>query len=555
MSLEHVYITPDVIAACYLHANSTEKEEIIGLLLGEIVPMDDSFFEELGTLESCGVGNSAASSRIAPISTSTLSMVTVPSKGTYRYFGNSTLGEGYGGVERAAAAVAPGTRRAKYAGPTVARVWAMRAIPRIGDRRNDRVEVSDEIYRAALEAERCSEEFGRHTRVVGWYHSHPHITPYPSHVDLATQFSYQGMENGWVGLIFSVFPNANTPSSVPRLPAALAKQMALTKPATNSGSISPMRSAVPTDLHHSKPDVGRVPSTRTDPLAATIEPHPSLVGETKLCDDAEEEVNDGRSCGSFVMADHDAMGSSFDNAEREPSAEVIPKTTQEGDASNQVAGPAPTPKTTRPTPPEMFFGSLEFALSSMRGLDQPATAFTNSSATLSTPPPLQPQIRRLPTGGSNQFGTPCISLHCFQSSAPSPGNPHGHRKVPIVTTPLEHMPLAPECRPRSMAAMHPEAPATVASSLSLLPHFHNEALRVLHTLCEESDTGRASALASAKTSRIRDVIHASIEMQVMQRDAIVTNCLRSVISDLHIPMLQRALAELQVLDGELQSAS
>ena len=42
-------------------------------------------------------------------------------------------------------------------------------------------------------------------RVVGWYHSHPHITVPPSHVDLRTQASYQTMNQDFVGLIFSVF--------------------------------------------------------------------------------------------------------------------------------------------------------------------------------------------------------------------------------------------------------------------------------------------------------------------------------------------------------------
>eukprot|EP01113_Clastostelium_recurvatum_P048506 TRINITY_DN8853_c0_g1_i2.p1 TRINITY_DN8853_c0_g1~~TRINITY_DN8853_c0_g1_i2.p1 ORF type:complete len:248 (+),score=59.72 TRINITY_DN8853_c0_g1_i2:140-883(+) len=42
--------------------------------------------------------------------------------------------------------------------------------------------------------------------IVGWYHSHPHITVLPSHVDIATQFSYQQyMDPHFVGIIFSVF--------------------------------------------------------------------------------------------------------------------------------------------------------------------------------------------------------------------------------------------------------------------------------------------------------------------------------------------------------------
>lgn len=42
-------------------------------------------------------------------------------------------------------------------------------------------------------------------RVLGWYHSHPHVTVHPSHVDLATQANYQLMDEDFVGLIFSVF--------------------------------------------------------------------------------------------------------------------------------------------------------------------------------------------------------------------------------------------------------------------------------------------------------------------------------------------------------------
>lgn len=41
--------------------------------------------------------------------------------------------------------------------------------------------------------------------VVGWYHSHPHITAMPSHVDVRTQGHYQQLDIGFIGLIFSVF--------------------------------------------------------------------------------------------------------------------------------------------------------------------------------------------------------------------------------------------------------------------------------------------------------------------------------------------------------------
>ncbi|CAM8986785.1 unnamed protein product [Rhodiola kirilowii] len=46
---------------------------------------------------------------------------------------------------------------------------------------------------------------GNTTRVIGWYHSHPHITVFPSHVDVRTQAMYQLLDSGFIGLIFSCF--------------------------------------------------------------------------------------------------------------------------------------------------------------------------------------------------------------------------------------------------------------------------------------------------------------------------------------------------------------
>ncbi|MFS7980659.1 putative ubiquitinyl hydrolase 1 [Helianthus anomalus] len=48
-------------------------------------------------------------------------------------------------------------------------------------------------------------ETGITTRVIGWYHSHPHITVLPSHVDVRTQAMYQLLDSGFIGLIFSCF--------------------------------------------------------------------------------------------------------------------------------------------------------------------------------------------------------------------------------------------------------------------------------------------------------------------------------------------------------------
>lgn len=52
----------------------------------------------------------------------------------------------------------------------------------------DRVECSGaQMAEVAQKAEQITQETGQTTRVVGWYHSHPHITVLPSHIDVDTQ--------------------------------------------------------------------------------------------------------------------------------------------------------------------------------------------------------------------------------------------------------------------------------------------------------------------------------------------------------------------------------
>jgi proteasome lid subunit RPN8/RPN11 len=41
--------------------------------------------------------------------------------------------------------------------------------------------------------------------VIGWYHSHPNITVFPSQVDINTQYIMQTIGRDFIGLIFSVF--------------------------------------------------------------------------------------------------------------------------------------------------------------------------------------------------------------------------------------------------------------------------------------------------------------------------------------------------------------
>lgn len=115
------------------------------------------------------------------------------------------------------------------------------------DRRKDRVEISpDQLSSASTWAEQTAKQTGRPLRILGWYHSHPHITVWPSHVgeyptllllapslslhifggrlfiwlntpvgiDLGTQFQYQMMEPTFIGLIISCFNQQSNGSQV-----------------------------------------------------------------------------------------------------------------------------------------------------------------------------------------------------------------------------------------------------------------------------------------------------------------------------------------------------
>jgi len=133
MPVGGVYLTPETYLACLNHALSTEKEEIMGLLLGRVVHNSSD--------------NNDASSHIENV-----------------------------------------------------------VILQRSDRQADRVEISPlQLTMAAQEAENLSLKLARPIRVLGWYHSHPHITVRPSHVDVRTQAMYQLMDPDFIGLIFSVF--------------------------------------------------------------------------------------------------------------------------------------------------------------------------------------------------------------------------------------------------------------------------------------------------------------------------------------------------------------
>ncbi|XP_066258221.1 lys-63-specific deubiquitinase BRCC36-like isoform X1 [Euwallacea similis] len=126
--LKRVNLSSDVYAICIQHALTTEKQEIMGLLIGEI---DE---------EEC-----------------------------------------------------------------VSHISACMILHR-SDKQPDRVEISPEqLCGASVYAEQLATDLKRPMRVIGWYHSHPHITVWPSHVDIGTQATYQMLDPLFVGLIFSVY--------------------------------------------------------------------------------------------------------------------------------------------------------------------------------------------------------------------------------------------------------------------------------------------------------------------------------------------------------------
>ncbi|NXG18251.1 BRCC3 deubiquitinase, partial [Grallaria varia] len=149
MAVQAVHLEADAFLVCLNHALSTEKEEVMGLCIGEVP-------------RAAAAGGAALGGDCSPLR---------------------------GQVD---------TSRIVHIHSVI--------ILRRSDKRKDRVEISPEqLSAASTEAEMLAEMTGRPMRVVGWYHSHPHITVWPSHVDVRTQAMYQMMDQGFVGLIFSCF--------------------------------------------------------------------------------------------------------------------------------------------------------------------------------------------------------------------------------------------------------------------------------------------------------------------------------------------------------------
>lgn len=163
--LREVRISEQVVHSCLRHAFTTEREEVMGLLLGRI------------EVTAYGGGGSAAA-------------LGEPA--------NGAASSSTGGVSNGSPALPVRSK--------VVHIWGTHVSER-NVQRSDRVEMSPEsLASASEEADRIAAETGVRTYVVGWYHSHPRITVAPSIIDLGTQLNFQQhVESGWVGLIASVF--------------------------------------------------------------------------------------------------------------------------------------------------------------------------------------------------------------------------------------------------------------------------------------------------------------------------------------------------------------
>ena len=151
-------------------------------------------------------------------------------------------------------------------------MWAVLPQAR-AHRSRDRVETTPEqLASAAIAAERLSSSSGHTTCCVGWYHSHPHITVLPSHVDLRTQAQLQQLSAGFVGLILSCFDSSRAghrPSSVQLM--AFQSQL--------QDAASPDSTANPVAASWSRKDVAVVLSPLPHPAerASPEGPIPALV--------------------------------------------------------------------------------------------------------------------------------------------------------------------------------------------------------------------------------------------------------------------------------------
>ncbi|KAL7697515.1 metallo-peptidase Clan MP Family M67 [Lotmaria passim] len=207
--LREVYVSEQVIRSCFRHAFATEKEEVMGMLLGRLetrrFPSNNTNLSHHHNLNSNNGSNFLTSTTAngvtagEPDASGDAASVCIP-------------------LPSSPSAVSPPPQPG-YVEGKVAFIWSTHVSER-SVQCSDRVEMSPEsLVSAAETAEQVSRATGVTTTVLGWYHSHPKIPVVPSAVDLGTQKEHQQhFESGWVGLIVSVF---NTEASLNRGHCAL----------------------------------------------------------------------------------------------------------------------------------------------------------------------------------------------------------------------------------------------------------------------------------------------------------------------------------------------
>nr|CCM16525.1 metallopeptidase, putative,metallo-peptidase,Clan MP, Family M67 [Leishmania guyanensis] len=235
--LREVRISDEVVQSCLRHAFTTEKAEIIGLLLGRIevqlFPETHIHLTDREASASQVVGGAISDLCGGAAVTAPITASPVPA-----LLSSSAVKE-----------------------EKVAYIWGTHISER-NVQRSDRVEMSAKsVASATATADRITADTGVRTYVVGWYHSHPRIPVVPSVVDLRTQRSFQQyLESGWVGLIASVF---NTEPSTHRSHCALHCFQAGPR---NEHVELPMRIVAQSDLFASLDPIAALPDTASELL-------------------------------------------------------------------------------------------------------------------------------------------------------------------------------------------------------------------------------------------------------------------------------------------------
>ncbi|KAH8086177.1 metallopeptidase [Aureococcus anophagefferens] len=139
-------------------------------------------------------------------------------------------------------------------------VESVMPLPRL-DKRSDRVEVTGPQL---AEAAQVAESLG--LRVVGWYHSHPHITVQASHVDVRTQAQYQALDGRFFGLICACFQGADGAAPRRRSTASRRRASARGVPVRRRRAPAPSRARSP------RPPPRRRPTPPSSPAAARRRP-------------------------------------------------------------------------------------------------------------------------------------------------------------------------------------------------------------------------------------------------------------------------------------------